>query len=482
MTDPNKPFFTQALDALNAGDRRAAAALLWRQLREGNTSTKNLPHVVTLAANIGEIEIALDASRRTVIPGSPGTLLAHCGNLASYGRSSEALLEIQRQPASIQELPAILHFRGSLATQVGRFDEAERLFRQALAKAPAMTPTWLSLAMIKRFEIGDRDLAEMERIERNAAGPPQARAPLLYAIGKAREECGDVDRAFHFYAKGAELRRQQASFNVREFDAGATNVIRDFTAESFEALVPSTFEGSPSLFVTGLPRSGTTLTEQVLLGHSAVEAGAEVNLFGPALIPTLGVGLSNALAYQERLQSADPWGEIARDYAGFLNARFRSKGLVVDKSLGEALLVGLRLHAIPDARVAWLRRSPDDVALSCFATYFATGLNWTFSLDDIADYMRAEDRLFAHWQQTFPDRILVVPYEELVAKPALWAERLQKHFGLPFEPAIEQAPKTSRPIGTASVAQVREPISKSRVGRAKAFERHLKPFRERYHR
>lgn len=480
MNDSSKPFFTQALDALNAGDRRGAAALLWRQLREGNTSAKNLPHVFTLAANIGEIELALDASRRTVLPGAAGTLLAHCGNLASYGRSTEALLEIQKQPSFIREQPAILHFRGSVATQLGRFEEAEELFRQALRKAPTMAPTWLSLAMIKRFEPGDADLLEMERIERASVGPPQA--PLLYAIGKAREECGDIDRAFHFYAKGAELRGRQSSFDLRQFDEAATQVIRDFTAETLEGLLPSLFEGSPSLFVTGLPRSGTTLTEQVMLGHSLVEAGAEVNLFGPALIPTLGIGLANAIAYQERCQSADPWGEIARDYAGFLNVRFRSDRLVVDKSLGEALLTGLKLHALPDARIAWVRRSPEDVAISCFGTYFATGLNWTCSLNDIADYMRVEDRLFAHWREVFPDKILVVPYEELVTDPAHWAERLQRHFALPFEAGIERAPKDPRPIGTASVAQVREPISGSRVGRATAFEQHLRPFRERYYR
>ncbi len=192
------------------------------------------------------------------------------------------------------------------------------------------------------------------------------------------------------------------------FSAAADQVIVDFTTPTLERLVPSTFAGSRSLFVTGLPRSGTTLTEEILLGHSAVDDGAEVNLFAPALLSTLGLGLPNAVAYEQRSQSPDPWGEIGKDYARFIDMRFRSSGFVVDKSLGQSVLMGLMLHALPSARIAWLRRSPEDAALSCFRTFFATGLNWTCSLQDIADYMRVEDRLLTHWKSVFPDRILVV--------------------------------------------------------------------------
>ena len=481
MNAASTPFFLQALDALKLGDRRGAAALLALQLREGNTSAKNLHHVWRLATHMGEIELVIDASRRAIAPGSLGSLLFYWGTLASFGRSSDALADLHRQPKAIQDEPTVLHFRGSVATQFGRFGEAEELFRRALAKAPTLTASWLSLAMIKRFRPGDADLVAMERLERNSQGSPEARAPLLYAIGKAREECGDVDKAFQFYAQGAALRGQQNSFNLSGYRNLAEQLIGEFTVDAFKGLSPSSFDGERPLFVTGLPRSGTTLTEEILLGHSTVSEGAEVNLFEPALIPVLGLGLKNALAYQQRSQSADPWGEIGRDYAGLLDARFRSEGRVVDKSLGQSLLIGLILHTLPNARIAWLRRSPEDVALSCFRTYFSRGLDWTCSLEDIADYMRTEDRLFEHWRSIFGDRILVVPYEELVAAPPQWAERFQHHFGLPLEAGIERASKSERPIGTASVGQVREAISSSRIGQSKAFDRYLKPFRKRYY-
>ena len=481
MNEPSKPYFTQALDALNAGDRRGAAALLWRQLREGNTSAKNLPSVSQLGAQIGEFELAIEASRRAVVPGSIDALLAYWATLGIYGRTEEALADMGRQSNAVLEHPSVLHCRGTAATQLGRFDEAQELFRRALARAPDMAPSWLSLTMLKKFVSGDPDIAAMERLERQPAQSPEAHAILSYALGKAYDDCGEPDRAFDYFAKGAALRRGGAQFDTARFAAAAQAVIREFDAESLKQLIPSKFEGQPALFVTGMPRSGTTLAEQILLGHSAVADGEEVNLFWPAMIPTRGVGLENARAYDQRSGSADPWGEIARDYKHLLEQRFRTAELVVDKSLGQSLFIGLMLHAMPDARIAWLRRSPEDVALSCFSTYFSRGLPWTWSLTDIAQYMRTEDALFAHWRELFPDRILAVPYEQLVQSPAEWAERLQQHFGLPVEAGIEKASKAERTIGSASVNQAREAISTTRVGRSAAYERHLKPFRDLYY-
>jgi hypothetical protein len=335
--------------------------------------------------------------------------------------------------------------------------------------------------MVKTFAPGDPDIAAMERLERQRGGAPEMRASLHYALGKAAEDCGEVDRAFVWYARGAALQRQQRPFNVAGYRAAADRVIAEFTAANIARLRPSRLENQRSLFVTGLPRSGTTLTEQVLLGHSLVTDGAEVNLFRAALIPLLGGGIADALGYERRADSGDPWGDIGRDYGRLVDQRFRSPGLVVDKSLGQSLMIGPMLHALPNARVAWLRRAPEDVALSCFRTYFSSGLPWTWSLTNIADYMKAEDRLFEHWRNVFGERILVVPYEELVRDPAAWAERLQAHFGLPFEAGLEAASREGRAVGTASVGQVSRPISTARIGQAAAFAEHLKPFRDRYY-
>lgn len=480
MNGPPRQPIAQAIDALKQGDRRGGAALLQDELEQSGGSPDALSAVLQVASTIGEIDLAIEASRRMATRGSVEALVAYWGTLASFGRSPEALAEIRRQPVSVREHPSVLYFRATAATEWGRFEEAQELFRRALAKAPAFTPAWLGLAIIKTFRPGDPDLAAMNRLE------PQLRQPIVlatlcYAMGKAHEDCGDIDRAFQLYSRGATIRRQQSRFDSDQHNRAANEAIADYTAQSLARLIPSRADDQRSLFVTGLPRSGTTLTEQILRGHSQVVDGGEVNLFGSALLPTLGLRFADALAYQQRSDGDDPWGEIGRDYDRFLDMRFPAPGLVIDKSLGQSLLVGLMLHALPNARIAWLRRSPEDVALSCFKTQFDSGLAWAWSLVDIADFMRTEDRLFEHWRTQFPERILAVPYEEMVRAPAAWAERLQRHFGLEFEEGIEQVSRADRAIGTASVSQVREPISTSRIGYGSVFERHLKPFRDRYY-
>ena len=311
---------------------------------------------------------------------------------------------------------------------------------------------------------------------------PQAKATHSYALGKAYEDCGDFNRAFEFYSAGAALTKQLHARDQQMYRRTAEDVISTFTLADLGSLVPSSALSQRSLFVTGLPRSGTTLTERILSGHSEVVDGAETNLFGAAILPTRGLRFEDALRYQQRSSHEDPWGEIGRDYLHLLDLRFRTSGLVVDKSLGETRLAGLILHALPNARIAWVRRSPEDVALSCFATYFDNRSRWSSSLTDIADHMLIEDRLFHHWSSLFPERILVVRYEELVRSPASWAETLQRHFRLNVEPGIEKVSRDDRAIKTASVSQVRQPISVARIGRAENFARHLEPFRNRYYR
>jgi len=478
MNASAQPFFLQALEALKRGDRRSAAALLIREIRDGNTAQKNLPSVAQLAAHIGEIDVAIEASRRWS-PGSIDGLRGYWAMLGTYGRSDEALQDIRRQPVSIREHPSVLHIRGTIVNQFGRVEEAQDLFRRAIAKMPYAMQTWFALAMIKKFSPGDPDLAAMERLE-SIDAPAEVRASLSYALGKARQDCGDADRAFAHYSHGAELIRKQRPFDMKGHREAVEAMIGESGKQAMDELTPSRFEGQRSLFVTGLPRSGTTLTEQLLVGHPAVVDGAELNLFAIALTPVLGLAREKALRYQSS-NGQDPWGAIARDYSHLLDMRFRSTDLVVDKSLGQTLLTGLILHSMPDARIAWLQRNPEDVALSCFRNYFTAGLAWTCSLTDIADYMRLEDRMLEHWKAVFPDRILIVPYEELVRSPGEWSRRLQQHFGLPVEAGLETSLPMDRAVRTASVTQVKQPISTSRIGQAAAFERHLGPFRERYY-
>jgi hypothetical protein len=342
---------------------------------------------------------------------------------------------------------------------------------------------WLDLALVHKFVPG----VELARIEalapemRRTRGDSQA--AFFYAVGKARHDCGDYDGAFAAYSEGAA--RMRAPFDAAAMERFVRDMLRDFTPENLARLAPSGCDSDRAIFVVGLPRSGTTLVEQILASHSAVEDGEEVNLFCNALIPAGDFSLQGGLDYQRRAAETDPWGEIARDYLAMLDQRFGPRagrgGRIVDKTLNHSRLMGFILHALPAAKVIWLRRNPEDAAISCFRSYFATGtIPWSCSLADIAWHFRLEDAIHAHWKRIFPDRILTVPYEALATDPQPWITRILAHAGLEIESAPFTPHLRKRSVLTASVAQVREPISAGSVGAAEKYRTHLQTFRDAY--
>lgn len=473
-----------AIAALEARDRRTAVALIEEELREGEPTGQRWKAVYRLANKIGEIDMAMDASQRFALtpPTTLTQLISHCGSLTHIGRSEEAVALLERLPARALEHPAALHFLGMIDSENGDFDAALAKFRKALAGSPNSSDSWFALAMVKTFEKDDPDFKRMASIEPLVEGyDALTRARYFYAMGKALVDMGEVDKGFDYYARGASLRRMADPYDRAQQEAMAERLISDFTPDNLARLTPSQFTGQRALFVNGLPRSGTTLVESILVSHSRVTDGAEVNLVKSALIPTGDYSLEGALDYQERYEGDDPWGQVARDYHHMLDMRFRDEGLVVDKTLGQSFLMGLLLHSMPDARIVWMRRRPEDIALSAYRTLFTSTVRWSWSWDDIAHQMKLEDKLYAHWVETFPERILSVQYEELVQDPDTWIPRIIDHVGLEHEPQLREFHKSQRKVRTASVQQVRAPINTGAVRKADRFADQLKPFRDAYY-
>lgn len=484
MSDDSAHRILAAIEHLKAGERAAAAELLQKALQDGPATGERWKSVQLLAAQIGEIDTALEAARRysRTAPAVLGRLMHYWGELAANGRVEEARREVEALPPQVRDNSTVLHFLGTLASERGAFSEAEHCYRKALEKNPDLPQTWFALAMLKTMAPGDPDLAAMQRLlPQMQAADPALRARFLYGLAKAYHDCGEYDRAWELYSQGAELRRREEAWDRHAAELRADRLVRGFTAETAKRLEPVRGEQRTSLFVNGFPRTGTTLVEQILVSHSRVADGGEINLLRAALIPTGDRSLEGALRYQERFGAGDSWGALAASYFRMLEMRFRTPELVVDKTLGQSHLMGLLLHMLPAARVIWLRRDPEDVALSCFRNFFTSKIAWSWSLADIAEHMKIEDRLFAHWTEQFPDRILVVPYEALVNDPQAWIARILQHAGLEDEPRVHEFHKTPRDVRTASVSQVRQPISTGRIGLAKAYRGHLAPFRDRYY-
>ena len=484
-TTSPKPRILQALDALQQLDRRQAVQLLRDELSNGPATGERWSGVAKLAATIGAWGIETEAMRRfaETTPQKLDSILAYGQVLARHGKSQVALDMVDALPDTVQAHPAVLHFRSMVASERGDFATAETGFGQALAAEPLTAQIWYALSVVKTFKPEDPHIALMESLRGDMAKQePQLHATFLAALAKAYDDIGDYTRAASVLNEQAPLMRGLQPYDGRAWNDLVEQTLRDYTSEGLAQLTPSTCVTSQVIFVNGLPRSGTTLVEQILTSHSAVAGGDELNLSDALLMPAGDLSLAAAKAYQARSGAADPWGDIARDYMGLVAWQFGTKGRVVDKTLNRSVVMGLLLHMLPKTKAIWMRRNPEDNAASLFRTQFRDSMPWSWSAADIAERMRGEDRLYRHWLDTFPDRILSVPYEELVQNPEDWTRRILAHVGLDEEPQVFTPHKNQRSVMTASVAQVRNPISTARIGAAEAYPDFVAAFRSAYYR
>lgn len=475
----------EALTAFKARDRDTAAARLRRLVETGADLGPQWGAVSRLASTLGEIEVALTAARKNAaaLPGDPGAQLAYGQLLAQYGRIEAALELGLNLTAQQPNNPAAWHFLGVCLSQRGKMELSIQALRKALAlqREPAeMAPSWQSIAESKSFTPGDNDIEVMRSVL--AKLPPDkeaARSVQLYALGKAYDDVGDVSSAFEAYAEGARIMRRRVDYRADDTDAFVSEVIADWTPEFAASLPAATTQSNRPIFVFGLPRSGTTLVEQILASHTDVSDGAELNLFNTAAMPIQGFTPAVIKAFAAK-HGSEGFDSIGRSYLDMLEQRFGKEGRIVDKTLNHSRYLGLIRHILPNARFIWLSRSPGGVAWSCFRTRFSRSVDWTWSLEDIGRYFRGEDRLREHWAPLLGDAVLTVPYDELVGDVDTWIDRILKHVGLPHQAGLADFHKTDRLVTTASFAQVRKPLyTTSREG-WRRYEAQLEPFFKAY--
>jgi len=398
---------------------------------------------------------------------------------ARAGRGPEAAKIVEAMRARESGNPQLNHFAGALASEQGDFELASRRFEAVLARAPVAGQTWLELSAIHRFTAADPLLDRLRQaigsVDRLA---PDSATPLLYALGKALDDIGDVDGAFAAFDRGASLVPTAADYDAAADRASADAIRANWTGDALAA-VSRTASGSPdrAIVVTGLPRSGTTLVEQILASHRDVVGGGEFALFNAAASLIGGLMPVNIEASRRAGRSLD---DAANLYHDLTAKRFGATGRVVDKTLDLSRQLGLIAAALPDVPLFWVRRDPLDTAWSCFRTHFAGRIDWSWRQETIAQHFRLEDQLFAHWQAVLGDRLIAVPYEELVRDPAGWTPRLEAGAGLDHDPATLAPHLTPRAVLTSSVFQVRQPIGTGAIGAGQRYRRHLQPFIDAY--
>jgi tetratricopeptide (TPR) repeat protein len=428
------------------------------------------------AAALGFMQRAMEKEAN-----DPGFLLHQARILTELSRVDEAVA-VLRRTADLAPGDARVktHLSDALKIQ-GRIEEAADQLRAALACDPTNPEAYLALSDTKRFTAGDPLIAQMEAVLAQpcaAGGTP--RPELNFALGKAYDDIGASALAFAQWTEGNALRRQASRYDEAANLAHFERVIEAFTPERMAALRGSGCAAELPIFIIGMPRSGSTLCEQILASHSQVSGGGELPHLARSIDlhagerPQLG-----PFPLRFHAWTGGDLAAVAERYLARLVPYAQGRPHVTDKMLTNFLLLGFIHLALPRAKVIHVRRDPADNCLSCFSKDFGSRMPQSNALGSIGRYYRAYHALMAHWRLVLPEgAFLDVDYEELVADTEGQTRRMLDYCGLGFEPECLAFHRTQRPVRTASVSQVRQPIYARAVQRWRAYEAHLGPLFE----
>lgn len=401
------------------------------------------------------------------------SILAQCGQIKPAWEIMAAL------PDDVPDPLGSAYLRGTMAINLGDVALARKHLVRALDHNPLSGQSWMALVTALGKGIDDTTFNRLADVEpRISQCPAIEQANYFYALGSACHARGEIERAVAAFARGAAARRTSEPYDAAADQRPADAAVSGWDSARVSDLNKQvTVDTSRSILVTGLPRSGTTLVEQILTSHSAVVGGEELSRFRLVL---QDLGGPEADAVDRWRANGGPIDSLAQLYLHLVEERFGSTGRVVDKTLEASRYLGLAAAILPDAPIVWMRRDPMDCAWSIFRTYFVRGLRWTWDFADIANHMMIEDRLLDYWRAVLGKRLLVLHYEDLVTEPAHWIGRLLDHCGLEPEPGVFEPHKSERTVVTASVLQVREPINRRGIGVSGPYLPYMQPFIERY--
>jgi tetratricopeptide (TPR) repeat protein len=481
--DPSHAAALCGLAALSlAVDRPVDAERLLRHaLRQSEYLPLAYRGLAPALLQLGRLTQAEAAARylTKIEPQSPQSWVALAGVEIRLMRQAEAVAAYERALALRPEEAGVQMSIGHLQKTLGRRAESESSYKAALALDPGRGEAWWSLADLKNYTFSDDEISTMQQQIASDARGPSNEAQLNYALGKAFEQRRQYHEAFAHYARGARLRRREASFDITEFERRIAR-IRDFFSAAFFATHRG--GGDPSgapIFIVGLPRSGSTLVEQILASHSAVEGTMELpNVL--AVVQELDDMVASRNGYPETVGSlaGERLTAFGRGYIEQTAPLLRlGRARFTDKLPNNFSHVGLIHAMLPHATVIDVRRHPLDACFSTFKQYFAEGQAFSYDLEDLGRYYRSYLALMDHWDTVLPGKVLHVSYELLVRDPETGIRRLLEHCGLEFEPACLAFHETQRAVRTASAEQVRQPIYTSAVGHWRHFEEELEPLK-----
>jgi tetratricopeptide (TPR) repeat protein len=405
-----------------------------------------------------------------------------------YATATVGLGEHQRAVGLYRELlqgtaaDADLHLWIAHALKtLGNRDEAVTSYRMAASCRLGFGDAYWSLANLKTYRFTDQELAEIRTFQADPTLAPVDRHHLCFALAKALEDRGDFAEAFHYYEQGNALKRAESNYRPELIERNTRQQIEICTPELFTRFADASALDPDPIFIVGLPRSGSTLLEQILASHSQVEGTQELPNVQQIVTNLRGRDPDPSNPRYPRIlteMTADELRALGEKYLADTRVYRGGKPYFIDKMPNNFRHLGLIRLMLPRAKIIDARREPLACCFSNLKQLFAKGQEFTYSVDDIARYYRTYLELMRHWDHVLPGWVLRVQHEDVVDDLESAVRRILDFCGLPFEPACIEFHKTQRSVRTASSEQVRQPLNRDGVDQWKNFEPWLGPLKD----
>jgi tetratricopeptide (TPR) repeat protein len=398
-----------------------------------------------------------------------------CVGLGEHERAIELYRQLLRDVPEDADLHlSIAHAQKTLGLQRESIDS----YRKAAACRPTFGDAYWSLANLKTYRFSDQELSHLRAAESAPNTGAVDRYHLCFALGKALEDRGEYADSFHYYALGNALKRAESKYRSEIIENNTRQQVEVFTPEFIARHAGAGAPNPDPIFIVGLPRSGSTLLEQILASHSRVEGTQELANIQQIVGKLRGrdPDLNNPL-YPRILTrlAAEDFRKLGEQYLADTQVYRSGKSFFIDKMPNNFRHLGLIHLMLPNARIIDARREPMACCFSNLKQLFANGQEFTYSIDDIARYYRTYLELMRHWDQVLPGRVLRVQHEDVVEDLEGNVRRLLDFCGLEFEPQCIDFHKTERSVRTASSEQVRQPIYREGLNQWKHYELWLDP-------
>lgn len=406
-------------------------------------------------------------------PANPAyrNLQAACLGLLGDDQGAEAINA--ELAAAFPDNPRVAVNHGHAARTAGGRDRAIAAYRRAIALSPQSGEAWWGLANLKVGVLTEADEAEMRRLLATDL-PDDGRMRIEYALARRLEDSGNFDESFEHYAKGAALARQRFIYGMRDYPTELAQVESLFTQEFLSQRADWGADSDAPIFILGLPRSGSTLVEQILASHPEIEGTMELPYIG-ALAARIATQGDDVIAKADAAQ-VRAWGEEYLERAAV--HRRLGRAHFIDKMPNNFRHIGLIRLILPHARIVDVRRAPMASCFSGFKQLFAEGQEFSYDLNELGRYYRHYLALIRHFAVAAPGAVHTLIYEDLVEDTEGQVRRLLDAIKVEFDPACLRFFENNRAVRTVSSEQVRQPIYRSGLDHWRAFEPHLGPLKE----